>query len=155
MRIRIMIPVTLVVATGCAGHTKRTDACPPVPEAEWIGGTPVFRDCSVDRAARPSGQTVRVPYTPTTNEYCVRAVIDVVVDASGRPVPSSVKTVRSNDHVYLQALIASLDARRYEPAQRDGRNVPQIVRIDVAHAAGVVVVRDGSPMPRVPRRSTC
>jgi hypothetical protein len=155
VRIRIVVLVGLVVAAGCAGRTKRTDACPPVPEAEWVGGTPVFRDCSVDRAARPSGQAPRVLYTPTTDQYCVHAVIDVVVDASGRPIPSSVKTVRSNDHAYLQALIASLDARRYEPAQRDGRNVPQIVRIDVAQGARVVAVPDGSPLPRIPRQPPC
>ena len=124
-------------------------------EEEWIGGTPVFRDCSVDRAARPSGQAPRVQYAPNSDQYCYHAIIDVVVDASGRPVPSSVKTVRSNEHGYLQAVIASLGERRYEPAQLDGRNVPQIVRINVAIAGGVTVVRDGAPTPRAPRRPPC
>lgn len=155
MRIHILILAGLVVAAGCAGRTKRTDACTPVPEEQWIGGTPVFRECSVDRAARPSGQTPRLQYTPSANQYCAHAIIDVVVDASGRPVPSSVKTVRSNDPAYLQAVIASLDARRYEPAQLQGRNVPQIVRIDVAMAVRAVVVPAGSPMPRAPRRPPC
>jgi hypothetical protein len=155
VRIRILILVGLVAVAGCAGRTKRTDACPPVPEDQWIGGTPVFRDCSVDRAARLSGQAPPVLYTPTTDQYCVHAIIDVVVDASGRPIPSSVKAVRSNDQAYLQSLIASLDARRYEPAQLDGRSVPQIVRIDVAQGARVVVVPNGSPLPRMPRQPPC
>jgi hypothetical protein len=147
--------VALVAVVGCAGRTKRTDACQPVPEDQWIGGTPVFRDCSVDRVARPSGPTARVQFTPSTAQYCVRAIIDVVVDDSGRPIPSSARTVRSNDHAYLQAVIASLDARRYEPAQLDGRNVPQIVRIDVAMAARTARVVAGSPMPQAPRRPSC
>lgn len=155
MRIRILILVALVAAVGCAGRTKRTDACPPVPEDQWIGGTPVFRDCSVDRVARPSGPSARVQYAPSAQQYCVHAIIDVVVDASGRPIPSSARTVRSNDPAYLLAVIASLDARRYEPAQRDGRNVPQIVRIDVAEGAGTIRVPAGSPMPQAPRRPSC
>src|SRR5688572_18963451 len=124
--------LALAITVGCAGREPRADACSPVPEDQWVGGVPTFRACSVDRAARPTGSSPRVQFTPSGRQGCFRAAVDVVIDTLGRPVPATAKTVRSTDAGFLQALLATLELRRYEPAQRAGRAVPQIVRVDEA-----------------------
>ena len=153
---RVAYSAWVVVVLACAGRTSAAKACPPVPEAEWVGGMAVYRECSVDRAARPIGTPPRTQYTPTPGgQDCFRAVIDVVVDVSGRPIKETARTVRSTDAGFLQALLATLEARRYEPAQRGGTAVPQIVRIDEGMAVRVVTVAAGSSPPSSGRRPTC
>jgi hypothetical protein len=142
-------------AIGCAARTPRAEACSPVPQAQWLGTLPVYRACSVDRAARPLGATPRVQYSPSGRVACFRATIDVVVDTLGRPVPSTATTIRSTDAGFLQALLTALEGRRYEPALRGGRVVPQIVRVDEVVERRVVIMPLDGPRPRLPRRPSC
>jgi hypothetical protein len=110
----------------------------------------------VDRAARPIGEIPHVQYTKSGGVLpCFRATVSGVVDTTGKLVLSTVKTVRSNDPGFLQALIQSLEARRYSPAERAGKRVPQIVEVDAAMQALSRTVRMGTSPPAAPRRPSC
>lgn len=145
-----------VALAACASGGRRSAACAPVPEDQWIGGSPVYRDCSVDRAARPIGEPPNLQYTKSGSaQSCFRATVRGVVDTTGKLILSTVKTVRTNDEGFLQALIQSLEARRYSPAERAGQRVPQIVEVDAAMQALLRTVRMGTSPPATPRRPSC
>jgi hypothetical protein len=140
----------------CASSGQRSDACAPVPDDQWTGGTPVYRACSVDRAAQPIGAIPRVEYAESGSaQSCFRATVTVVVDTSGKPVLATVRAVRTNDPGFLQALIQSLEARRYSAAERAGQRVPQIVEVDAAMQTLLRAVRMGTSPPVTPRRPSC
>jgi hypothetical protein len=127
-----------------------------VPEDQWIGGVPVYRVCSVDRAAQPIGEIPRVEYTKSGSaQSCFRATVSIVVDTSGKPILSTVKTVRANDPGFAQALIQSLEARRYSAAERAGQRVPQIVEVDAAMQTLLRAVRVGTSPSVTTRRPSC
>jgi hypothetical protein len=130
------------------------DACPAVPQEQWLAGQAVYRDCSVDRPARQVASSP-IEYPESGGQTCVRARIEAVVDTSGRVVPSTARIIRSNDPVFAAAVTSSLDTRRFEPAQRNGKAVPQIVHIDEAMELRAVVVRMGDPLPRGAGRPSC
>jgi hypothetical protein len=156
MRLTSPLLIGVVILAACAGRTSRRASCPPVPEAQWLAGQPVYRDCSVDREARQT-VTPRVEYSATSGQSCLRASIEAVVDTSGRVIASTARTVRSTDPGYAAAVLATLDARRYEPARLEGRAVPQLVRIEAVMQSRVMVVRMGDPLPsgRSAPRPTC
>lgn len=150
---RIYLGILVALTASCTASAPRTGRCAPVPQELWVGGLPVYRECSVDRAARPTGSN-RVQFSPS-GQACLRAIVDVVVDAEGRVIPATAQTVRSTDPGFLQALLTSLDGRRYEPAVREGRPVAQLVRIDAAMETRAVVTPLGAPQPSPPRRPSC
>jgi len=153
--------VAALVTWGCAAQSRSAAgaaaACEPVPAEFSLPGQVVYRECAVDRRARELGPGPRLNYTPSVGETCARAVIDVVVDASGRPVTETAKVVRSTGPAIATAVLSSLGATRYEPALKDGLPVPQLVRVDRGIMSQVVVVGPGrvSQPRRPPRRAPC
>jgi hypothetical protein len=141
------------VLVACASGSGRSSsaACAPMLSDTLLSGTPVYPECGVSRAVRAIGQPPRPQYTPPAGQRCIRAVIDVVVNANGLPVPATARVVRATDAAFASAVLATLSAYRYRPAEKDGLPVAQLVRVD--HALQTVVVpaaMRGAPRPRSP-----
>lgn len=151
----LMLAGTVSIAA-CAPRTSRSLACDAIAEPA-VNALPVYRDCGVDRAARPTGTMPRPEYTFARGQSCVRAQIDVVIDTLGRPLRQTARVVKSTDPSFTDALLATFDRRRFEPALRGGRPVQQVVRINEAAATRTVVVPAGvSPTSvRPPRGPLC
>ena len=155
MRLQKALLPTLIVKAlcwACAAQTGKRAACEPVPEHFSLGGETVYPECAVDRKARPTATVPRLNYTPS-GPSCGRVAIDVVVDASGRPVTETARVARSTDPTFTAAVLSSLVDMRYQPALKDGQPVPQLVRLERAYATRVVVVPAGTPRSsvRLPR----
>jgi hypothetical protein len=152
--LRPVTAVAIVVCLGCAARTARSSACDPVPAEFALSGQTVYRDCNVDRKARQAGTLPRLDYTPSRSQTCARVIIDVVVDSTGRPVQETARVVRSTDPGFGLAVLNSLGDMRYEPALKDGRPVPQLVRVDQGFSSVRVAVPAGTPPSSVrpPRR---
>ena len=149
----LMTAAVAALCSACAARAAKPSACEPVPAEFALPGQTVYRDCSVDKKARPASLP-SVPYNPSGGQTCARAVVDVVVDSAGLPVTPTARVVRTTDPSYALAVVASLDATRYEPAVKDGQRVPQLVRIEQAFSVGRIVVPAGTPpsSARPPRR---
>lgn len=135
-RIRsICAGLSVAMVAACASH-QRGPACDASPDQSL--GFPVFNACAVTREARPSGTPPALQYTPSAPIPCAVAIIDVVVDAQGRPRPETAKVVRTNDNSLANALLLSLPQRSYTPALKDGMPVASRTRVDfrVAMASG-------------------
>jgi len=148
--------IALAVCCACAAKTRERAACEPVPAEFALPGQSVYRDCEVDRKAHAS-VTPRLQYTPSGGQRCARAVVEVVVDSTGRAVPATARVVRSTDPSFATAVITSLDGYRYEPAMKDGRPVAQLVRVEQGMSIVVVARPAGTPRSsaRPPRGPTC
>ncbi len=152
-RLQPVTAVAILLCLGCAARTAQSSACDPVPAEFALVGQTVYRDCNVDRKARQAGSFPRLEYTPSRSQTCSRVVVDVVVDSTGRPVPETARVVRSTDPGFGLAVLNSLGVMRYEPALKDGRPVPQLVRVERAFRAVLVAVPAGTPPSSVrPRR---
>ncbi len=141
-------------AAACAGRAARRADCPAVPQEQWLAERIVYRECSVDRPARQVASS-RIEYSESGGQTCVRASIEAVVDTTGRVVPSTARIIRASDPVFATAVMSSLDTRRFEPAQRDGKAVPQLVHLDEVRELRRMVVRMGDPLPRGAGRPSC
>lgn len=145
--------VALALCCACAAKARERAVCEPVPAEFALVGQSVYRDCEVDRKARPSSAP-RLRYTPSGGQRCARAVVDVVVDSTGRPLSGTARVVRTTDASFASAVIANLDLWHYQPAMKDGRPVSQLVRIEQGLNVVTVVVPAGTPpgSVRPPRR---
>jgi hypothetical protein len=144
------------LCAGCAARSAGSSACAPVRAEFSLFGQTVYRDCEVDRRARLQTPLPEVPYTLRRGESCVRATIDFVVDAAGHPVLSTARVARGSDPTFAEAVLGTLEALRYEPALKEGRAVPQLVRLGRSFAVRGNVVLGGAPSAvRPPRRAPC
>ncbi|MFN2565144.1 MAG: energy transducer TonB [Gemmatimonadaceae bacterium] len=162
MRLLTSLPPLTVAAialcSGCAARAAKPAACEPVPAEFALAGQTVYRDCDVDRKARSLGTMARLPYTAASGQTCGRVVVDVVVDSTGRFVQETARVARSTDPSFALAALSTLDAARYEPALKDGRPVPQLVRLEWTYGVTRVSVPAGmTPASARPPRTplTC
>ena len=148
--------IALVLCSGCATKGTAPRSCDPVPEEFVLLGQPVYRDCAVDQKARPL-PLPPLTFTPSGQQSCARAIVDVVVDSNGQPVPATARVVRSTDPTFAAAVLASLEEMRYRPAQRDGQPVAQLVRFERVYAIRFVVRSAGGTRAtsRTPSRPSC
>jgi hypothetical protein len=156
-RLTSLPPVTVVaiaLCSGCAARAAKPAVCEPVPAEFALVGQTVYRDCDVDRKARPLGMMPRLQHTPSGGQTCGRVVVDVVVDSTGRFVPETARVARSTDPSFAVAALSSLDAARYEPALKDGRPVPQLVRLEWAYGVTRVAIPAGTSPSSVRRPRT-
>lgn len=147
----------LVLCAGCATKSTASRTCEPVPAEFSLPGQIVYRDCAVDQKARPQAGAPQVKYTPPRRPMCARAIIDVVVDSTGHPVPETARVVRSTDPHFGLAVLQNLPSERYEPAIKDGRPVAQLIRVERTMSVVLVAVPAGTPPASVrpPRRPKC
>jgi TonB-like protein len=133
MRSPKALPPTLTVLAlclGCAAHTGSRSACAPVPDHFSLAGQTVYRDCGVDRTAKPPDTVPPLKYTPSGRQSCGHVTVEFVVDTTGKPLRETARVARAADPAFTAAVLNSLDDMRYQPALKDGRPVPQLVRFD-------------------------
>jgi hypothetical protein len=120
----------------------------------------VYRDCAVDRRARLVRHGDLSSYRPPSNVSCLKAELEFVVDADGRPEVVTAKVISASEPAFGEALLESLPGWRYAPAQKAGVAVRQIVRERQAIAKVAVAVSSGgasrpTPLPIGSQLSGC
>jgi hypothetical protein len=111
----------------------------------------VYRSCEVGVVAKAIGVAPRLVYTPANVRIaCSSALIEFVVDSTGTPESIGARIVRATDADLGEALLATVNGRRYTPATLDGRQVRQVVRESVSLVARVVAVSSGPGAPASP-----
>lgn len=131
MRRALVVAALLVISTACAlsRTTAGRAACEPAKLASsWLTAGPVFRECEVDRQATEAEPKVRPAWKPTSFNYCNWSVVDFVVDTNGKPEPRSGRLVSSNEPGLGVVHLKSVEAKRFQAAEKDGRRVRQVVR---------------------------
>ncbi len=94
----------------------------------------------------------RQEYRPSvpTNNACSSVELEFVVSAAGYPEFKTAKILRTNDAGFAAAVLGILGLWRFEPAQRNGVPVRQIVTEKTAMQTVIVVAPVGTT-PRMPR----
>ena len=138
----------------CASHqTVTSEKCGLRGDDSSFAATgAVFRDCAVDRRAMLSTSSIRPDWTPASavRSACYFVELEFVVDTMGRAETGTARAARSNDRVFAEAWLATLNQWKYTPAQRAGAKVRQIVTEHRSAQTGVVIVPSGSPPPARP-----
>jgi hypothetical protein len=154
----------LACASGGSGGTRATRCAPQPADSIYRAGAPVFRDCAVDRAARLLNPNVQVPWRPaggipSPGSRCYEALVEFVVDTTGKPESGTARVIRQNEPGFAKAVMSVLPDWRYQPARIGDQPVRQIVRErrTLATVVTTVVVPAGtSPeMVRVPAAPRC
>ena len=167
MILRTAIGIALVIASGCAGRpaTGTIAAAPARASAVKEGcqaidssftlGSPVYRECAVERKARVRGREPQPDFSPAPpSRECYSVTIAMVVDENGLPVAETARVVRSTDTQFAQAVLNTVPDWRFTPARKDGIAVKQVVEIDKA-VMTFVVTRGQPTTRRRPTRATC
>ena len=127
--------VLLCAACASAPAAGARDSC--VLEARdsvFLARGPVFRDCAVDRKAKLVASSARPDFrpsmdrTPQLGTTCYSAEVRLVVTPEGTVEPGSFRLVTATSPAFGQAVLESVPAWRYRPAQLDGKPVRQIVQ---------------------------
>ena len=134
-----VVGVAGVVACASAGKSGG-GACEPVPETRRAGLPQVYAECEVDVKAKRVDGPMNLQYSPTGNETCLAAAVDVVVDAAGSMVRGSAVIVRSTTPAFAAAVIAALQEQKFTPARKNGLAVPQVVRHEQSLAMRMVAI---------------
>jgi len=109
---------------------------------------PVYRDCAVDRAAKLLTTDIRPDFRPTAaRTACYSVDVEFVVDEAGRPEGGTARVIRTSEQAYADAVLATLNRWKYEPAVKQGAAVRQIVAEHRAMASQVVVAPAGGGRP--------
>jgi hypothetical protein len=147
-RLPLIVLVTFA-AFACAGRTRTARSCDPLPEEATRLAQPVYRVCEVDRKAETSFSPTTLQYTFSPGQTCGHVVVDVVVDSSGTLVRETAHVVRTTDPMLTEAILNTYQTGRYKPAQKDGKPVAQVVRIDFQYGAVRMLVPAGTPRSQV------
>jgi len=146
--------LTLAAACASAGGVAGRARCGLTGhDSTYLAGGPVYRDCAVDTKARLVTTGLHPDYRPSRNG-CYSAEVEFVVDAAGVPEPRSIRTVRTNDPAFAEALAAFVPGLKYEPARIGGAPVRQIVSERQSFMTGTVLVPKGSAPPSRPSGAT-
>ena len=152
-----------LLASACAhaGDGSPREDCVLAPsDSVFLRTGPVFRDCAVDKRARLLEPSVRIDYRPNVTPRpgstdCYHAEVLLVVNPDGSPEVGTARLERTNEAGFGQAVLASIPNWRYEPAEKSGQSVRQIVRERRVFAVAVTVSRVGQtarPPPPPPCR---
>lgn len=158
MRVRpTVLTMTLLGASALAAcgakpaTVSRAECVLARADSALLEGGPVYHDCAVDRPAEAIARPFRMlPGSTTSREGCLRAVVQFVVGADGRPEHNTIRIVSSDDRDLANSLAESVAAWRYRPALLADAPVRQIVREQRAVFVAVSVRRAGSPPPSTP-----
>lgn len=156
-----------VLASACGGASSNTTLTPAAPESApaakrecqavdsaYALGSPVYTECGVERPARVRGRMPPLDFQPTPPiRNCYSAMIAVVVDERGSPLPATARIVRTSDSQFAHAILNAIPSWRFTPAQKDGMPVKQIVELE--QAAVMTVVRSDRPTRPPPPRANC
>jgi hypothetical protein len=162
--VAILLSLAAGAITACASSQTRhaTEECMLTSaDSSFIAGRPLYLGCAVDEPAKPLSSRIdyssvpRPPERPQPGVTCYAAEVKFVVGADGRPEPSTIRLIRTNDHTLGQALLQSVPGWMYSPAVLDGTPVRQLVseRRAVAVAISVTSTRGDAPVrPALPPR---
>ncbi|HYD53151.1 MAG TPA: hypothetical protein VEA99_11005 [Gemmatimonadaceae bacterium] len=161
--IRRALPGLLAAAlAGCAANPTPAPApgepqadergCPPVHQSLLARG-PVYAPCDVDVAARPvtapppvssfmSGASAR-----ERRRSCSEAMLEMVVNERGDPVPELIRVARTNDHAFAQAARQAYAQLRFSPAVKGGAVVRQVAVIHVWRGPTITLPVGSQPSP--------
>lgn len=84
---------------------------------------------------------------------CLSAEVEFVVDAAGVPEFGSQRVVRATTRAFGEAVLAMVPRLKYEPARLAGAPVRQIVTEQRSAMLATVLVPKGSPPPSGPPSS--
>jgi hypothetical protein len=141
-------------ASSPAGRSGPPCALEPADSA-FVRGQPLYRDCSVDRPAKPVMTRVNFspPVQPQRGTTCFSAEVQFVVGADGRPEKDTIRLVNSGADDFSNAVLAAVPSWQYTPAMRDGQPVRQVVRQRSMGAVTVVTSPGRGAVP--PRPPNC
>src|SRR5688500_1078353 len=164
--VRTRIVFFALLATACAkGTTSGPGAIAPQAASAAQRGcqaidtsfaldTPVFTECGVERKAQERGRRPTPDFTPRPPvRDCYSVAVAVVIDERGMPVPATARVVRRNDSHFAHAVLNTIPAWRFAPAEKDGLPVKQVVQIGQVVMARVV--RSDRPMAPPPSAPRC
>lgn len=121
--------------------------CPIVSvDSVQLAGGPVFQACDVDKAARRKGRRLTPRYEMSMGQSCVMAVIQFVVETDGSVNPKTSRVINTNDDMFAGRVVRDLRLARYEPAEKGGAPVRQVV-IDTVAIRQVAAVPGGAGNP--------
>jgi hypothetical protein len=137
-------------SAGGGGGAARSACALTSRDSTYLGRGPVFRDCAVDEKARLTTSSTRPDFQPAASDNgCLAAEVEFVVDTLGIPETGSARVVRATTQPFGEAVVAMVPSLRYEPARLAGMRVRQIVTERRSATVGRVVV----PMGQTPTRS--
>jgi hypothetical protein len=144
-----------VLASACASSGSSaagSSNCGLRPQdSTFAAHIPLYRDCAVERRAHQVTTGIRPDFRPpVTNNGCYVAEVEFVVTPSGTPDVTTARVLRTNTPAFADAVLAVLPRLRYEPAQRDGSPVSQIV-VEKFEMITKVVVAPAGQRPTPPR----
>ena len=144
----------LATSLACASHqsTGRAPCALRADDAVFAATGEVFRECSVDRPARLSTNSIHPDWSPTPSRTgCYFVDLEFVVDTAGKPETATARAIKTNERDLADAYLATLSQWKYEPAQRGGTKVRQIITEHRAAQVGRVVVAGTAGSPRSTR----
>lgn len=145
------------VSTRLDAQDKRR--CQDTPIDSTNPSAPVYRECHVDRKAKPRGSAPRMDFTPSSSgPSCYRATFEFVVDTIGRPELATVRRVSTTDETFGRAAESIIGGLVFEPARLGGVPVRQVTKYESTAAVSRVVVSSVGGRPSAgsaPRRPLC
>lgn len=154
----ILTPATLTIAAAvalaaCGSPAVQSASCGAEPrDSVFAAAGPVYHECAVSKRAKLTNPDVRPIVQLPQRSGCYSAELMFVVDANGRPETSTARVAMTNYQPLGDALLTSLDQWRYEPAQREGAPVRQVVIEKRSVLVSNILIPAGSAPPRTPPR---
>ncbi len=124
--------VLLLAITPAPAEAQRAKRCTgEAPDSTLMAGTPVYRDCDVDRPVKRRGAEPRLNMSPASmgalpREGCSYVELEMIVDTAGQVEPTSLRVRRSDSRELEDAVRESVNSLRFEPALKDGKPVRQV-----------------------------
>lgn len=161
--IRPFVVLALLASFVSSAEAQRVRRCTgEAPDSALMAAGPIYRDCEVDKPARRRGGEPRLSMSTTPNQAprddCYEVQLEFVVDTTGKPEQSTVIVRRSDMREMLEAVRQTVPELHYEPAQKDGKRVRQVViyerklsvmtRTVVRSSSGVSGGAPSMPAPR-------
>jgi hypothetical protein len=117
-------------------------------DSTYLSRGAVYRDCAVDEKARLLTTNARPDFQPSSSDNgCIAAEVEFVVDTAGVPELGSQRLVRATKQPFGDAVLAMVTTLRYEPARLAGVRVRQIVSERRTVMVSNVLVPKGSGPP--------
>ena len=124
----LLICSALVVFLTAACATTSQSRCSPSVLLNRVEGQLVYTDCAVNRQAGSSReQILNVYFTPSSEQSCYRAAIEVIVGPDGVPLEHTARIASSNDATFGQLALETVKSAKYRPAMKNGIAVHQLL----------------------------
>jgi len=142
MRLGLIVLASTVVSASARAQNSSSQCTGTEPDSTLTAALPLYRDCDVDKPARPKGRPPRLSLTSRhAGDGCIAAEFDIIVDTLGIPEPVILRADKENDSEMADAVRASLASLRFEPAKLGGRPVRQVVVYRQTAFVGKVLVK--------------